>query len=151
MRISTRNLPALKLKYGSLAAAAKMLIANRPFPVQGDEIPTQEEPQPAPEEPKNKLCPITITCQYQGAWKNEPFDMTIINGYMESLKAIEFLPPESFEIDWSRGYAEISIVPRRPVEHINLTANVVLAADGSTHITSGKTTITSNEPITFRG
>jgi len=180
MRISTRNLPALKHKYGSLAAAAKMSMANRPFPVQGDEIPTQEEPQPAQEdkpklrgamlgqyfiddfcpaiqlksEPKPKTELVTIACQYTGAWKNEPFDMTIINRYMESLslKDIEFLSPASFEIDWFRGwYAEISIVPRRPVERMNLTANVVLAADGSTHIVSGKTTITSNEPIAFRG
>jgi hypothetical protein len=180
MRVSTRNLPALKLKYGSLAAAAKMSMANRPFPVQGDEIPMQEEPQPAQEdkpklrgamlgqyfiddfcpaielksEPKPKTDFITITTQNLGAWKNESMDVSklfkSIEKFLEPLKYEAVEMDFDYEMDYSRGFPVLSVVPKRRAKYIEF--NVTVSADGNTHVTSGKPiTITTNEPITFRG
>ena len=162
MRVSTRNLPALKLKYGSLAAAAKMSMANRPFPVQGDEIPMQEEPQPAQEdkpklrgamlgqyfiddfcpaielksEPKSKTDFITVTSQNLGAWKNEPIDVTA------TLKTLRELIEANvtdyiYELNTFGRIPSVSVVLRRPVEKVDY--RVVLKTDNSVDITSGKT------------
>jgi len=104
--------------------------------------------------PKPKTELVTITCEHTGALKNESIDVSklfkSIEKFLEPLKYEAVAMDFDYEMDYSRGFPVLSVIPKRRAKYIEL--NVTVSADGSTHITSGKPiTITTNEPITFRG